>query len=128
MACAQELKALIQQQDYPGVGEYCKHAPVATAARLSPLHAACVSDMLCPAIQAAAGDNSAEVQVVQLLKWLRGCMAHMLPENNLPQVSLVREIIMKSQTCDFVLFCPRKLPLLVHLRHACVKVSTPAIS
>lgn len=96
--CVQELKELIQLQNYPAVGEYCKRTPASTASLLSPLHAACVSDMLCPAIEAASGQHGNEAAIVQLLEWLRGCVGHLLPEHGLQQ-GLIREILIKSQTC-----------------------------
>jgi hypothetical protein len=99
----QQLRALIQLQNYPAVGEYCKRVSPSAASLLSPLHAACVCDMLCPAIDAAASPPGDEVALVPLLEWLRGCAAPLQPEHHHLQPPVVKEILLKAQRWDSVL-------------------------
>lgn len=82
--------------------------PPATALHLSPLHSACVVDVLCPALEALAGSQDAgtESHVVQLLEWMKECMGNLeLAPDNQSQSNVIRQIIQKSQTCE-----PNPLP------------------
>ena len=77
--------------------------PPATASHLSPLHSACVVDMLCPALEALAASQEAgtELHIVHLLEWMKECIGNLeLAPDNQSQSNVIRQIIQKSQTCE----------------------------